>query len=77
MAKRDLIDFSNKLTVDTAGSQQRWHFVEYPEVGIGNASKHAGQIYLITQGSTLCGHLQCESNEHKVAFLTGAMPMTE
>ena len=71
------MDFNNKLIVDSTGSQQYWHFVEYPMLGLRNTSKHTGQTYLIIQDGTLYGHLQYQSNKHKVTFPTGAMPMTE
>lgn len=68
---------NNKLTVNSTGVQQDWCMVEYPELGIGNKTKHTGQTYLIMNDSILFGHLQHQSYKYKSAFLTSVMDMTE
>ena len=72
-----MVDFSKKLTLDSIGAQQHWHLVEYPEVGGTNTTKHPGKTFLIIKKVTLYGQLLYQTNKYKVAFLTGAMPMTE
>ena len=75
--KSDLKQYHNKLTIDKHNTMQRWNMVEYPELGAGNTTVHAGQTYLcMIDGSIYC-HLDYQNNKHKSAFLAGATLMTE
>lgn len=46
-------------------------------IGGTNTTKYLGQTYLIIKDSTLYGHLLYQTAKHKLAFIIGAMSMTE
>ena len=73
----DLVDFNNKLIVDSANVQQNWPTVEYPELKNGNTNTHAGKTYVDMYDGTLYGHLDRQLNKNKSAFLSSAMDMIE
>ena len=75
--KSDLKLYNNKLTVDKHGAMQNWYTVEYPELGIGNTTAHAGQTYLCMLDGSIYSHLDYQNNKHKSAFLAGAPVMTD
>ena len=56
---------------------QNWYTVEYPELGIGNTTAHAGQTYLCMLDGSIYSHLDYQNNKHKSAFLAGAPVMTD
>ena len=55
--KSNLKPYHNKLTVDKHGTMQQWYKVEYPEIGVGNTTVHAGQTYLCMLDGSIFGHL--------------------
>ena len=77
IAKSNLANFSNNLTLNTAGAQQQWNFVEYLEIST-TTSKYPGQTYLIMKDVTLYGgHLPYQTQKHRLDFLKGAVRVTE
>ena len=70
--KSDLALYHNVLTIDKHGTVQDWRTIEYPEIGLGNTTKHDAQTYLCMLDGSIFGHLDYQNNKHKSAFLAGA-----
>ena len=73
----DMKPYHNNLTMDKNNAKQKRRMVKYPTVGTGNAAEHDCQTYVIMGDGTLYGHLDYQLNKNKLAFLTGALEMTE